>query len=104
MSCVGYPGKLTQSQPEGVVYGTVSPQTSHDPAPSNRLYYDHIFGTALNRFCVQAAIGHPITVYGEGGQTRGFLDIRDTVRCIELAVDNPPETANTECSTSLRRG
>ena len=75
---------------QGVVYGTVSPQTSHDPALSNRLYYDHIFGTALNRFCVQAAIGHPITVYGEGGQTRGFLDIRDTVRCIELAVDNPP--------------
>ena len=56
----------------------------------NRLDYDHVFGTALNRFCIQAAIGHPLTVYGKGGQTRGFLDIRDTVRCIEIAVNNPP--------------
>lgn len=55
----------------------------------NRLDYDGVFGTALNRFCIQAAIGHPLTVYGKGGQTRGFLDIRDTVRCIELAVNNP---------------
>src|SRR5262249_44957839 len=53
--------------------------------------YDEVFGTALNRFCVQAAIGHPLTVYGRGGQTRGFLDIRDTGRCIELAVQNPPD-------------
>src|SRR5206468_2014840 len=51
---------------------------------------DDVFGTALNRFCVQAAIGHPLTVYGRGGQTRGFLDIRDTVRCIELACLNTP--------------
>jgi len=51
-----------------------------------------VFGTALNRFCIQAAIGHPLTVYGKGGQTRGFLDIRDTVRCIELAIANPAET------------
>jgi len=50
-----------------------------------------VFGTALNRFCIQAAIGHPLTVYGKGGQTRGFLDIRDTVRCIELAVANPAQ-------------
>jgi UDP-sulfoquinovose synthase len=57
----------------------------------NRLDYDESFGTALNRFCVQAAIGHPLTVYGKGGQTRGFLDIRDTVRCIELACANPPK-------------
>jgi UDP-sulfoquinovose synthase len=57
----------------------------------NRLDYDGIFGTALNRFCIQAAIGHPLTVYGKGGQTRGFLDIRDTVRCIELAIANPAE-------------
>jgi UDP-sulfoquinovose synthase len=55
----------------------------------NRLDYDEAFGTALNRFCVQAAIGHPLTVYGKGGQTRGFLDLRDTVRCIELACANP---------------
>ena len=57
----------------------------------NRLDYDGVFGTALNRFCIQAAIGHPLTVYGKGGQTRGLLDIRDTVRCMELAIANPAE-------------
>lgn len=75
---------------QGVVYGTVTDETSRDEALVNRFDYDDVFGTALNRFCVQAAIGHPITVYGKGGQTRGFLDIRDTVRCIELACLNPP--------------
>jgi UDP-sulfoquinovose synthase len=50
-----------------------------DPILINRLDYDGIFGTALNRFCIQAAVDHPLTVYGKGGQTRGFLDIRDTV-------------------------
>jgi len=60
-----------------------------DEALVKRFDYDEVFGTALNRFCVQAAIEHPITVYGKGGQTRGFLDIRDTVRCIELACLNP---------------
>jgi UDP-sulfoquinovose synthase len=57
----------------------------------NRLDYDGVFGTALNRFCIQAAVGHPLTVYGKGGQTRGFLDIRDTVRCIEIAIANPAQ-------------
>ncbi len=61
----------------------------------NRFDYDEVFGTVLNRFCVQAAIGHPLTVYGKGGQTRGFLDIRDTVRCIEIACLNP--AAQGEC-------
>lgn len=75
---------------QGVVYGTVTPQTVRDPRLVNRFDYEDVFGTALNRFCVQAAIGHPLTVYGKGGQTRGFLDIRDTVRCIELAVLHPP--------------
>ena len=74
---------------QGVVYGTVTNETSPDEALINRFDYDDVFGTALNRFCVQAAIGHPLTVYGKGGQTRGFLDIRDTVRCIELACQNP---------------
>jgi UDP-sulfoquinovose synthase len=64
-------------------------ETSMDDLLINRLDYDGVFGTALNRFCIQAAIGHPLTVYGKGGQTRGYLDIRDTVRCIELAVLNP---------------
>jgi UDP-sulfoquinovose synthase len=75
---------------QGVVYGTITDETAMDYALVNRFDYDEVFGTALNRFCVQAAIGHPITVYGKGGQTRGFLDIRDTVRCVELACGNPP--------------
>jgi UDP-sulfoquinovose synthase len=58
-------------------------------ALANRYDYDHVFGTVLNRFCVQAALGHPLTVYGSGGQTRSFLDIRDTVRCIEIALEHP---------------
>ena len=74
---------------QGVVYGTVTDETAMDKALVNRFDYDEVFGTALNRFCVQAAIEHPLTVYGRGGQTRGFLDIRDTVRCIELACQNP---------------
>ncbi|HXA30480.1 MAG TPA: NAD-dependent epimerase/dehydratase family protein [Candidatus Angelobacter sp.] len=76
---------------QGVVYGMSTPETDLHPQLQTRFDYDHIWGTALNRFCVQAAIDHPVTVYGKGGQTRGFLDIRDTVRCIELAVTNPAE-------------
>lgn len=76
---------------QGVVYGVFTPETGLDELLINRLDYDGVFGTALNRFCIQAAIGHPLTVYGKGGQTRGFLDIRDTVRCVELAIANPPE-------------
>ena len=74
---------------QGVVYGTMTDETAKDETLLNRFDYDEVFGTVLNRFCVQAAIGHPLTVYGKGGQTRGFLDIRDTVRCIELACLNP---------------
>ena len=74
---------------QGVVYGTVTDEAAVDEALINRFDYDEVFGTVLNRFCIQAAIGHPLTVYGKGGQTRGFLDIRDTVRCIELACLNP---------------
>ena len=74
---------------QGVVYGTITDETAMDEALINRFDYDEVFGTVLNRFCVQAAVGHPLTVYGKGGQTRGFLDIRDTVRCVELACLNP---------------
>lgn len=74
---------------QGVVYGVKTEETVADKALINRYDYDGIFGTALNRFVVQAAVGHPLTVYGKGGQTRGFLDIRDTVRCIQIAIDNP---------------
>jgi UDP-sulfoquinovose synthase len=74
---------------QGVVYGTLTEEVALDEALINRFDYDEVFGTVLNRFCAQAAIGHPLTVYGKGGQTRGFLDIRDTVRCIEIACLNP---------------
>jgi len=74
---------------QGVVYGTVTDEVAMDEALINRFDYDEVFGTVLNRFCAQAALGYPLTVYGKGGQTRGFLDIRDTVRCIEIACTNP---------------
>src|ERR1700689_2837926 len=74
---------------QGIVYGTITDEVALDEALINRFDYDEIFGTVLNRFCVQAALGHPLTVYGKGGQTRGFLDIRDTVRCVEIACLNP---------------
>jgi UDP-sulfoquinovose synthase len=80
---------------QGVVYGTVTDEVLLDEALINRFDYDDVFGTVLNRFCVQAAAGHPLTVYGKGGQTRGFLDIRDTVRCIEIACLNPAKAG--EC-------
>jgi UDP-sulfoquinovose synthase len=74
---------------QGVVYGVLTDETGRDELLINRLDYDGIYGTALNRFCIQAAIGHPLTVYGNGSQTRTFLDIRDTVRCVELALATP---------------
>ncbi|HEX7698545.1 MAG TPA: UDP-sulfoquinovose synthase [Candidatus Acidoferrum sp.] len=80
---------------QGVVYGTMTDEAALDEALINRFDYDDVFGTVLNRFCVQAAIGQPLTVYGKGGQTRGFLDIRDTVRCVEIACHNP--AARGEC-------
>jgi UDP-sulfoquinovose synthase len=80
---------------QGVVYGTMTDEVALHEALINRFDYDEVFGTVLNRFCVQAAIGHPLTVYGKGGQTRGFLDIRDTVRCVEIACLNP--AAQGEC-------
>ncbi len=74
---------------QGVVYGTMTEESELDEALINRFDYDDVFGTVLNRFCVQAVIGQPLTVYGKGGQTRGFLDIRDTVRCVEIACHHP---------------
>lgn len=80
---------------QGVVYGTVTPEVELDETLINRFDYDDVFGTVLNRFCVQAAAGHPLTVYGKGLQTRGYLDIRDTVRCVEIACLRPPRAG--EC-------
>src|ERR1700761_4599586 len=74
---------------QGVVYGTMTDEVALDEASINRFDYDEVFGTVLNRFCAQAALGYPLTVYGKGGQTRGFLDVRDTVRCVEIACLNP---------------
>src|SRR3954470_12506164 len=76
---------------QGVVYGVETQETALDERLCTRFDYDEIFGTALNRFCTQAVIGHPLTIYGKGGQTRGFLNIRDTLQCVELAVTNPAE-------------
>jgi UDP-sulfoquinovose synthase len=76
---------------QGVVYGIETEETALDERLLTRFDYDEMFGTALNRFCVQAVIGHPLTVYGRGGQTRGFLNIRDTLQCVELALLTPPK-------------
>jgi UDP-sulfoquinovose synthase len=76
---------------QGVVYGVSTPQTDLDERLATRFDYDSVWGTALNRFTIQAALGQPITVYGKGGQTRGYLDIRDTMACITLALENPPQ-------------
>jgi UDP-sulfoquinovose synthase len=75
---------------QGVVYGLKTDETLLDEGLATRFDYDGVWGTVLNRYCVQAALGRPLTVYGKGGQTRGFLDIRDTLRCIEIAIQSPP--------------
>jgi UDP-sulfoquinovose synthase len=79
---------------QGVVYGIETDETKLDYRLETSFHYDEVFGTALNRFCVQAVAGIPLTVYGKGGQKRGFLNIRDTLRCIELAVLNPAKAGD----------
>jgi UDP-sulfoquinovose synthase len=76
---------------QGVVYGIETDETKLDDRLATRFDYDDVFGTALNRFCVQAIVGHPLTVYGRGGQTRGYLNIVDTLQCVELAVTHPAD-------------
>ena len=76
---------------QGIVWGTDTPENVRDIRLVNRFDYDGDYGTVLNRFLMQAAIGHPLTVHGTGGQTRAFIHIRDTVRCIEFAAQNPPQ-------------
>lgn len=75
---------------QGIVWGTQTSETVKDDRLVNRFDYDGIYGTVLNRFLVQATVGYPLTVYGTGGQTRAFIHIQDTARCIELAINNPP--------------
>ena len=75
---------------QGIVWGTQTPQTQRDERLINRFDYDGDYGTVLNRFLMQAAVGYPLTVHGTGGQTRAFIHIKDTVRCVQLALENPP--------------
>ena len=76
---------------QGVVYGQRTEETELDPVLETRFDYDHVFGTVLNRFVIQAVLGHPLTVYGSGGQTRGIINLVDTVECIRLATENPAD-------------
>lgn len=76
---------------QGVVWGTQTEQTRRDERLINRFDYDGDYGTVLNRFLMQAAVGYPLTVHGTGGQTRAFIHIQDTVRCLNIALNNPPE-------------
>ncbi len=76
---------------QGVVWGIATDETDMDEMLVNRFDYDGDYGTVLNRFLVQAVVGHPLTVHGSGGQTRAFIHIRDTIKCIKLAIDNPPK-------------
>ncbi|MGF1603454.1 MAG: NAD-dependent epimerase/dehydratase family protein [Thermosynechococcaceae cyanobacterium] len=77
---------------QGIVWGTNTAETKQDERLVNRFDYDGDYGTVLNRFLMQAAIGYPLTVHGTGGQTRAFIHIQDTVRCVQLAIENPPKT------------
>ena len=79
---------------QGIVWGTQTEETKRDERLINRFDYDGDYGTVLNRFLMQAAVGYPLTVHGTGGQTRAFIHIQDTVRCIQLAVENPPQSGS----------
>ena len=87
-------GIRTTDLHQGVVWGTNTSECSQDKRLINRFDYDGDYGTVLNRFLMQAAIGHPLTVHGTGGQTRAFIHIRDTVRCVQIALENPPKTGD----------
>jgi len=76
---------------QGPVYGIETEESAKDPRLMPNFHYDEVFGTALNRFVVQAVVGHPLTVYGKGGQTRGYLNLKDTMQCIQLAVESPAD-------------
>ncbi|HEX2907376.1 MAG TPA: NAD-dependent epimerase/dehydratase family protein [Phototrophicaceae bacterium] len=90
MFCCRVWGLRSTDLNQGVVYSADTYETILHPDLATRFDYEQIYGTALNRFCIQAAIGYPLTVYGRGGQTRGYINIKDTVRCIELAIESNP--------------
>jgi UDP-sulfoquinovose synthase len=87
-------GLLVTDLHQGIVWGTQTAETRMDDRLINRFDYDGDYGTVLNRFLMQAAVGYPLTVHGTGGQTRAFIHIQDTVRCIQLAIENPPEAGD----------
>ncbi len=87
-------GVLVTDLHQGIVWGTQTSETRLDERLINRFDYDGDYGTVLNRFLMQAAIGYPLTVHGTGGQTRAFINIQDTVRCIQLAIEHPPEAGD----------
>jgi len=82
---------------QGIVWGTQTEETRRDERLVNRFDYDGDYGTVLNRFLMQSAIDYPLSVHGTGGQTRAFINIQDTVRCIQLAVENPPQSGERVC-------
>ena len=84
-------GLRTTDLNQGVVYGVSTPETELHPQLATSFHYDEVFGTALNRFCTQAVVGHPLTLYGLGKQTKAMLNIVDTLQCVQLAVENPAE-------------
>ncbi len=90
MFCCKIWGLRSTDLNQGVVYGVETDETTLDARLATRFDYDQIYGTALNRFCIQAALGYPLTVYGKGQQTRGYINLMDTIRCIELAILSPP--------------
>jgi UDP-sulfoquinovose synthase len=90
MFCCKIWGLRSTDLNQGIVYGADTYETQINPGLATRFDYDQIYGTALNRFCIQAAVGYPLTIYGSGGQTRGYINIKDTVRCIELAIQSNP--------------
>jgi len=77
---------------QGIVWGTNTEATLKDPRLTNRFDYDGDYGTVLNRFLMQAAIGYPLSVHGTGGQTRAFIHIKDSVKCVQIALENPPKS------------
>jgi len=88
---------------QGVVYGTKIEAMEGDPRLNTRFDFDETFGTCINRFCAQSVIDHPLTVYGEGGQTRGYLPLRDSMRCVTLVIENPPDEGHYRVFNQLAR-
>jgi UDP-sulfoquinovose synthase len=86
---------------QGIVYGQQTSETARDERLATRFDYDAVFGTVLNRFVIQAVLGHPLTVYGTGGQTRGIIDIRDTCACVRLACEHPADRGESRVFNQL---